>query len=295
MQSVNDDRPGCDEGLEIYAYIFDYFYNSKQHTGKLKNYDGRSQLDTFVGAVLHGHLRTDWIRHKRKMRVDQITYPEEIQRLPRLEHKVFEQMLMQRSTETIARNVGANVQDVELAQRRVTHALLSNGNLHLILRHPEEGIDDSLQQRKEASSPRVLNMEWAINVLWEKICAVIQGLPEEHKILLDMAFDQELGAKEMLDRTVQLRLKLPVSPRSGKLTIHTIYQSIDAILKTVGSLLMAQYPAEVDQARQWLGQADEERAGISSKGLKALLKEMGLGTIAMAAMKSATKEQHNDK
>ena len=210
------------------------------------------------------------------MRIDQITYPEEIQRLPHLEQKVFEQMLMQRSTETIARNVGASVPDVELAQRRVTHALLSNGNLHLILRHPEEGIDDSLQQRREMGSPRVLNMEWAINVLWEKICAVIQDLPEEHKILLDMAFDQELGAKEMLQRTIQLRLKLPVSPRSGKMTIHTIYQSIDAILKAVGSLLMAQYPLEVDQARQWLGQADEERAGISAKGLKALLKEMGL-------------------
>lgn len=276
VQSVNDDRPGCDEGLEIYAFIFDYFYNHKKNTGKLKNYDGRSALDTFVGAVLHGHLRTDWIRHKRKMRIDQITYPEEIQRLPRLEQKVFEQMLMQRSTETIARNVGSRVEEVERSQRRVTHALLSNGNLHLILRNPEEGMDDSLQQRKDSNAPRVLNMEWAINMLWECICAVIKELPEEHKILLDMAFDQELGAKSMLDRTIQLRLKLPVSPRSGKMTIHTIYQSIDAIMKQVGVLLIEQYPNEVDQARQWLGQSDEDRAGISAKGLKALLKEMGL-------------------
>jgi hypothetical protein len=274
VQPTSDERPGCDEGLEIYAFIFDYLYNAKKDTGKLKHYDGRSNLEAFVGAVLHGNLRTDWIRHKRKLRVDQITHPDEIKRLPELERKVFEQMMMQRPTESIARHLSAPYESVEVAQERVTHALMANGNLHLILRSAESSLDDELGRRDETMEPRVIPMQRAADALWTSIGAVITSLSESSKILLDMAFDQELDANTMLERCNSLGIELPVTPRTGKLTIHSVYQSIDLVLRQIGEALEANHRAVLEEAHNWL--EDESVAPtVSVKGLKTMLKTMG--------------------
>jgi hypothetical protein len=277
VQSINDERASCDEGLEIYAFTFDYLYNRNQETGKLKHYDGRSQLDTFVSAVMHGHMRTDWIRHKRKLRVDQITLPAEIQRLEATDHRVFEQMVMQRPTETIARNVELTIEETEQAQERVTHALMANGNLHLILRNPEGAIDDAFTQSDASTAPRILPMQQAMESIWDKMCVLIGDLPEPQKILLDMVFDKELDAKSILDQCQQMNLDLPVQPRSGQVTIHTIYQSVDAILKILATELEERFPQVLEDARNWL---DDDQIGanasVTVKGLKALLKNMGI-------------------
>lgn len=278
VQSVNDDRRGCDEGLEIYAFIFDYFYNRSQHTGKLKNYDGRSSLETFVGAVLHGHLRTDWIRHKRRLRVDQINHPEEIKRLSRTDQKVFEQMVMQRSTETIAREVGLSYEAAAASQERVTHALLSNGNLHLVLRNAEEAMEETGVYQMAGGAPKVLRMQQTVDRLWESIGTLIHELPEHHKILLDMVFAKELDAKTVLARCEQLGLALPVKPRTGRLTIHSIYQSVDAILKNISKQLTERFPDILTDARHWLDKSDQEGMHVAAKGVKALLKQMGIAT-----------------
>lgn len=276
VQGVNDNRRGCDEGLEIYAFIFEYFYNRKQHTGKLKNYDGRSSLETFVGAVLHGHLRTDWIRHKRKLRVDQINHPKEIQRLSRTDQRVFEQMVMQRPTETIAREVGLSYEGAAAAQERVTHALLANGNLHLVLRHTEAAMEDTSVYRMTTGSPSVLRMQQTVERLWECIGLLIQELPPHQKVLLDMVFSKELDAKTVLARCVQFNLDLPVKPRTGKLTIHSIYQSIDAILKGISIQLTERFSDVLTDARHWLDKSDHEGLHVTAKGIKALLKQMGI-------------------
>ncbi|QXD15489.1 hypothetical protein GQ464_000615 [Rhodocaloribacter litoris] len=276
VQPSGDDRRSCDEGLEIYAFIFDYLYKRDQSTGKLKHYDGRARLDTFVSAVLHGHLRTDWIRHRRRLRVDQITLPPEIQRLPAKDQRVFKQMVMQRPTETIARKVGLSIEETEQAQERVTHALMTNGNLHLILRNPEGMLDDTGMQDR-GDGPRLLPMQHAVDQIWEKVCLLISELPEHHKILLDMVFDKELDAKTILERCETLGVTLPVIPRSGNVTIHTVYQSVDSILKTVGERLRERFPEVLAEAYNWLDDTLDVRGSVSVKGLKALLKNMGLG------------------
>jgi hypothetical protein len=275
VQPVDDERPSCDEGLEIYAFIFDYLYKREQESGKLRYYDGRSKLDTFVSAVLHGHLRTDWIRHRRRLRVDQITLPAEIQRLPKIEQQVFEQMVMQRPTETIARNLNLSVEETERAQERVTHALIANGNLHLILRNPEGSLEDFDQEAPE-TAPRIIPMQRSIDRIWETVCQLISGLPEPHKVLLDMVFEKELDARTMLERTQQLQLVLPVVPVSGNMTIHTIYQSIDHILREVGRQLAVRYPELLEEAYTWLDDDTLQPGAVSIQGLKALLKNMGL-------------------
>jgi len=277
VQPAKDDRPSCDDGLEIYAFTFDYFYRRDGKTGKLKHYDGRAKLDTFVSTVMHGHLRTDWIRHKRRLRVDQITLPDEIQRLPKPDQEVFKQMLMQRPTETIARNVGLSVELTEQAQERVTHALMTNGNLHLILRNPEGPIDELGPEVSGGASLRVLPIQRAVDLIWEKVCVLIGELPEPNKILLDMVFDEELDAKTMLERCRSLKLALPVTPRTEKMTIHTIYQSVDALLKTLGAQLKARFPDVLKNASDWLEDESITSASpVSVKGLKALLKNMGV-------------------
>ncbi len=278
VQPLSDDRRSCDDGLEIYAFIFDYLYKRDQRTGKLKHYDGRAKLDTFVSAVLHGHLRTDWIRHRRRLRVDQITLPPEIQRLSQEDQKVFKQMVMQRSTETIARNVGRSIEETEQAQERVTHALMTNGNLHLILRNPEGALEDA-GMFADGDTPRIIPMKQAVDQIWEKVCLLIEELPEHQKILLDMVFDKELDAKTILNRCETLQLKLPVTPRSGNVTIHTVYQSIDSILRTLGKQMQARFPEVLSDALNWLEDDSLGSSGsISVKGLKALLKNMGIGS-----------------
>jgi hypothetical protein len=271
-----DTRESCDEGLDIYAFTFDYLYNRGQNTGKLKNFDGRSSLEGFVRAVLYGHLRTDWIRHKRKLRVDQITLPEEIQRLPQAEQRVFEQMVMQRPTEAIARHLEMDVQAVERAQERVTHALMANGHLHLVLRSAETALDLDLPHEAPDQAPRVVQMQRSVGLLWEKLCGLIHELPESHKILLDMMFDEELDAKTILARVERFGVELPVTPRSGKRTIHTVYQSVDAILKDLAARLSDRYPEVLRTARDSAARGDEDAAPVAVKGLKALLKQMGL-------------------
>ena len=274
VKPSSDERPGCDEGLEIYAFIFDYFYNAEKKSGKLKHYDGRSELETFVGSVLHGNLRTDWIRHKRKLRVDQITVPEEVRRLSKSDQKVFKHMVMQRPTETIARKTGLAVDDIATAQERITHALMANGNLHLILRDAESSLED-LTHYDEASAPQALPLQQSVDRIWSAVCDLIQEMPEPHKILMDMVFDKELDAKLILTRVKELDLNLPVSPRSGKTTIHTIYQSVDALLKDIGDGLTSRHADVLDDARNWLDD-DSLETSISVKGLKALLKNMGI-------------------
>ncbi len=269
-----DDRPGCDEGLEIYAYIFDYMYNASKETGKLKHFDGRSQLETFVASVLHGNLRTDWIRHKRKLRVDQISLPEEIQRLSKKEQRVYEQMVMQRPTETISRKTGMSVEYIEKAQETITHALMANGNLHLILRSPESSLEDWTGS-EDRVAPRALPLKETVDRIWDAVCNLIAEMPEPHKILLDMVFDQELDAKVILARVKELKLDLPVSPRSGKMTIHTIYQSVDALLKEIGVQLESRYSELLADAQNRL-EKDSLDHSVSVKGLKALLKNMGI-------------------
>ncbi len=273
---ASDDRPGCDDGLEIYAFTFDYLYNRTKHTGKLKHYDGRASLESFVAAAMHSNLRTDWIRHKRKLRVDQITRPEEIQRLPENDGRVFEQMVMQRPTETICRKLGMQYEDVVNAQERVTHALMTNGNLHLILRSPEGSIDGQDWEQPN-TSPRVLPMKQAVDQMWETVCTLMARLPEDEKIVLDMVFDKELGAQEILERVERLGLTLPVKPRSGNITIHSVYQSVDAILKVLGGWLADEHADQLKAAYNWLDD-DSLSTAVSVKGLKALLKNMGLAS-----------------
>lgn len=275
VQPAKDDRPSCDEGLEIYAFTFDYFYKHQQGSGKLKHYDGRARLDTFVSAVMHGHLRTDWIRHRRRLRVDQITRPPEIQRLSQSDQRVFEQMIMQRPTETIARNLSLTVEEAEQAQERVTHALMTNGNLHLILRNPEGALEDATLNTY-ARPARVVPMQQAVDRIWQKICLLIAELPESQKILLDMVFDQQLDARSILERCHRLNLDLPVTPRTGNVTIHTIYQSIDTILKTLGQEMQARFRDVLEDARTWLEEDETATTTLSVKGLKALLKNMGI-------------------
>ncbi len=274
VKPSSDERPGCDEGLEIYAYIFDYFHNAEKHVGKLKHFDGRSKLETFVGSVLHGNLRTDWIRHKRKLRVDQITIPEEVRRLPKSDQKVFKHMVMQRPTETISRKTGVDVEEVARAQERITHALMANGNLHLILRDAESSLED-MTQHEEWAAPQALPLQQSVDRIWSAVCDMIQELPEPHKILMDMVFDKELDAKLILARVQELSLELPVSPRSGKTTIHTIYQSVDQLLKDIGVGLETHHAHILEDARNWLDD-DSLETSISVQGLKALLKNMGI-------------------
>lgn len=273
---ASDKRESCDEGLEIYAFTFEYLFNRGQYTGKLKNFDGRSSIEGFVRAVLYGHLRTDWIRHKRKLRIDQITLPEEIQRLPHDEQRVFEQMVMQRPTESIARHLEMDVPAVERAQERVTHALMANGHLHLVLRSAETALDLDLPHETKDQAPRVVQMQRSVELLWEKLCELISELPEHHKILMDMMFDDELDAKTILGRVERFGIELPVTPRSGERTIHTVYQSVDAILKTLGEALADRFPDVLRTARDSAERADAEVAPVAVKGLKALLKQMGL-------------------
>ncbi|MDX1741358.1 MAG: hypothetical protein R3178_08705 [Rhodothermales bacterium] len=274
VKPSSDERPGCDEGLEIYAFIFEYFHNAAKETGKLKHFDGRSKIETFVASVLHGNLRTDWIRHKRKLRVDQITLPEEIKRLPKSDQRVYRQMVMQRPTETISRKTGLSPDDVTMAQERITHALMANGNLHLILRSPEGSIED-LGYGEDTMSARAIPLRQTVERIWEVVCDLIRELPEQQKILLDLVFDEELDAKVILARVGELELELPVSPRSGKMTIHTIYQSVDHILKDLGTKLQSHDSDVLQDARTWLDD-DSIDGSISSKGLKALLKNMGI-------------------
>jgi hypothetical protein len=190
---------------------------------------------------------------------------------------VFEQMVMQRPTETIARNVELTIEETEQAQERVTHALMANGNLHLILRNPEGAIDDAFTQSDASTAPRILPMQQAMESIWDKMCVLIGDLPEPQKILLDMVFDKELDAKSILDQCQQMNLDLPVQPRSGQVTIHTIYQSVDAILKILATELEERFPQVLEDARNWL---DDDQIGanasVTVKGLKALLKNMGI-------------------
>jgi len=274
VNAATDDRPGCDEGLEIYAFAFEYLFNRQNNTGKLKYYDGRAKLETFVSTVLHGTLRTDWIRHKRKIRVDQITRPAEIQRLSDEDAQVFEQMVLQRPTETIARKLSMAYGSVEQAQERVAHALMANGNLHLILRTPESAIDD-LDWNDQDTAPRVLPLKRSVHEIWETVLTLFGRLPDGEKILLDMMFDQELQAGEILERCTALGIDLPVKPRTGNLTIHSIYQSVDAILAKLGSWLEQENRSLLTDASNWLDE-DVSEVSVTTKGLKTLLKTMGL-------------------
>ena len=274
VKPSSDERPGCDEGLEIYAYIFNYFHNPDKESGKLKHYDGRSKLETFVGSVLHGNLRTDWIRYKRKLRVDQITIPEEVRRLSKADQKVFRQMVMQRPTETIARKTGLSVEEANNAQERITHALMANGNLHLILRDAESSLEE-MTQYDMGSTTKTMPLQQSVDHIWSAVCDLISELPEPHKILMDMVFDKELDAKLILSRVQELNLDLPVSPRSGKTTIHTIYQSVDSLLRDIGVGLETRHAQLLEDARNWLDD-DSLETSISVKGLKALLKNMGI-------------------
>ena len=271
-------RAGCDEGLEIYAFTFDYFFNRKQNTGKLKFYDGRSQLDTFVTAVLFGNLRTDWIRHKRHLRVDQITRPPEIKKLCVTDQKIFDQMVMQRNAETIARYLRLSIEQVEQAQSRISHELMANDHLHLILRSPEQPLEENFS-RADTASPHIIPMRRALNQLWDKICFLIGELPEHEKILMDMYFDKELDAETILSYCKELHLKLPVVPRNGRLNIHNVYQSIDLILKKLGKLLHQKYAKELENCYNLMeNESNFVSKEISIKGLKLLLKNMGLKT-----------------
>ena len=183
-------------------------------------------------------------------------------------------MVMQRPTETIATNVGLGIEETEQAQERVTHALIANGNLHLILRNPEGALDDAMIEEGR-DGLRVLPMQRSVDQIWEKISLLIHELPAQQKILLDMVFDEELDANTILERCETLSLALPVTPRSGTITIHTIYQSIDALLTILGEQFELRFPEVLHDAQTWLDN-DDLNASISIKGLKALLKNMGI-------------------
>ena len=86
--------------------------------------------------MLYGHLRDDWIRHKRGIRVDQISRPAEIKTLPETDQKVFDQMVLQRSAESIAKILALDLSTVLQAQARVSHELMAHDNLFLVLNNP---------------------------------------------------------------------------------------------------------------------------------------------------------------
>lgn len=267
-----------DEFMEIYRFIIYYFYNPEKKAGKLKFYDGRSRLTTYVIQVLIGRsLKTDWLRHKWGVNFSQIPKPAEIQALPFMEQAIYLEMVLRRRPEVIARNLKLDLQQVESAMQRIENELRQHGHWP-----PGPGwaniipIDENFEQRDLSTQEQVL-MGQALNLLWEKVCALIGELAENEKILLDMFFDRELDAKAILKRCRELNLPLPVKVKSSEVTIHHIYQSINDILSRLGERLQKGYPGEVENCRRWLEEERaENRVEIFARGLKLLLKEMGI-------------------
>ncbi|NBC85866.1 MAG: hypothetical protein GVY25_06705 [Bacteroidetes bacterium] len=275
VQPSHDTRPGCDEGLEVYAFICEYFWNRSAETGKLSFYDGSASLDAFVAATLHGSLRTDWIRHHRGVRIDRIPMPPEIEALPSTERAIYEQMVLQRPAERIAREIDADlsIPDIEAAQERITHVLIASGNVRHILREPEVVTADYAETA--APGGRVVSLHGPMTDLWTAVGDAICDLPSPHRLVIDMVFDEGLTAGEVLDRVETLGLDLPVTPRSGPYTTAHVYQSIDALLKRVGTAVMENEPNVVNEARSWLPQ-DLDAAPLHVAGLKEMLDAMGV-------------------
>lgn len=288
VQPLHDDRPGCDEGLEVYAFICEYFWNRSAETGKLIFYDGSASLDAFVAATLHGSLRTDWIRHHRGVRIDRIPMPPEIEDLPWVERQIYEQMVLQRSAERIAREIDADlsIPEIEAAQERITHELIAHGNVRHILRDPEVVTAESADDRASPGG-HVVSLHGPMTALWTAVGDAIAHLPDDHRLVVDMVFDRGLTADQVLDRVETLRLDLPVTPRSGSYTTAHVYQSIDKLLKQVGDIVTNQHPGAVRDARAWLPH-DVSDAPLHVAGLKQMLDAMGLPPDADSAAPPVT-------
>jgi DNA-directed RNA polymerase specialized sigma subunit len=276
VRPLSDMREGCDDGLEIYSYIFDYLYNRKQGTGKLKFYNGQSSLDTFIKVVLYGNLRNDWIRHKQKIRIDKITHPPEIKKLPKINQKIFDHMVLKHDSKKIAKQLDISVDKVERIKAEISHILMSHGNLYLVIRDIEQPFFEE-NSKHDPYDHSLDSMQRTIGSFWKIICKCIRDLSDNEKIILDMIYNKELNATAILEQCKNLSISLPVKSRTSSITIHTIYQSIDIILKKVGNTLKEHYSDVLVEFKNYAA-PDFNITGtnISVSGLKEFIKNMGI-------------------
>jgi DNA-directed RNA polymerase specialized sigma24 family protein len=236
----------CDGFYDALLYVMEYFYNPSNASGRLFHYQAKAPLDAYIAAILYdrnGYLKKGWLRHKRRIRLEDERLPKEIKDLPQIERKVYKSMASHYSENFIASSLNLSRDKVKKIKSKIYELLMKAGLIHLVTRLREHSLDDySIKSASTTASEEENILEKLDNAL--KTAA--KQLHEREKLVLRLYFEKGWTAAKI---STYSRLPEGALLRSGeKVQVDTreIYWMIEKAMVKVFSYLKKKHRKLID-------------------------------------------------
>jgi hypothetical protein len=249
-------REYSEAAVDAYIWIFQQLRN------KLRAYSGKAALSTYVWAVLNAkYLLVDFLR----WRYDNPSYlPKAIQVCAEIEQKVFAGLRARKPLEQIAAQLALPVEQVEKIQETLIEKLIAAGQEDLLLRPVEIELSDELKKIL-APRPEVSGEE---RLLLEKVAArfakSLERLSPEDIRLLQMFYNEELTANEILAAYQRLNMSLPSRKAITESTPKDVFKAIERIK----ARLLPLFQAECRDLREAIIDSDTVNTFLDQLGVQ---------------------------
>ncbi len=195
--------------------------------------------------------------------------PVAIKALGEDEQKVFVLMRMRRDEAAIVRQTGLGFNRVHEIIQTIQNALATSGTLDLIrdpvffpLDHPRDAGDDEgpryeLPGAEEDPADRI-----ALDRFYRGLVAGLDSLPKDERRLLELWFNKEMTAREIIHFYRNLGVDLPYGKNPATCKESDIFTSLEKIVRNLTAAVRSHLK--------------EEGAALTPPVLKAILNETGV-------------------
>jgi hypothetical protein len=210
--------------LAVYLWLFQQLRNKlRAYTGK-GAYENKASasLSTYVWAVLNSnYLFIDYLKWRPGY------LPKAIQKCAANEQKIFIALRMNSPVDQIAMELRLSVQEVLEMKDRLLEKLAMAGQQDLLLPCTETELSDDIPEPEA-------NLTEDEQVLLKKVVAryskSVEQLSSEEIRLLQLFYNEELSAKDILEAYKRIDLDLPVIGKAIKTaTFNDVHDSLDRI------------------------------------------------------------------
>lgn len=244
----------CDEGIELYLWLLQYLRN------RLKPYRGESKLSTFIWTILNSkNLYVDILRWKYG-RLDENNdkrLPAVIQKLSKLEQKVFVCLRKGKNEAGIGRQLDADPETIRKAIELVRSALLKTHQLFLVEcpvmeslealtdNQIEPGINNGMLPKE---SDRV-----ADKIFYQQVTRLVgtalKSFDPGTQKLLKLYYNDGMSGKEICDFCGKFHPGLEAA--GMKITAQNIYYVLGKLSRQLIELLHLDIDGQKLTAAQW--------------------------------------------
>ncbi len=254
-KSYRREGEDCDEGLELYLWLLN------QLRRRLKSYQGKSKLSTYIWTILNSKtMSVDILRWKygRVDENDEKRLPVAIKKLPVVERKIYVWLRRGKAKEFILEKLKLDQETLQQGIYRVREALLGAGQLDLIEHYEPRSVDfldtknenllwqeGELRTQEQAATNHVFYRQ-----VMTHLCSAIQNLSPAEQKLLKLYYQEGLSGKEIGRFSSQLPAPLEIDHKP--VNSQNVYYLLGKATERLVSGLNLDIDGQKLSREQWL-------------------------------------------